>query len=104
METKSNFKNELKIKMKNVYIDLQNEHCLKTNRCRHFGMMFMVKNYVFTSDSDPNFYNNVYNEWFHKPSFPGHFISFNSRPPRHPSALIDLEEYTSFDRDWETKG
>ena len=97
METKSNFQDKFKIKMKKVYIDLQSEHCLKNNRCRHFGMMFMVKSYVFTSDSDPNFYNNVYNEWALKPNFPGHFISFDSNPPRHPSALIDLGEYTSFE-------
>ena len=83
--------------MKKINIDLQNEHCLKSNRCRHFGMMFMRKNYVFTDDSNPNFYNDVYNEYFHKPNFPGHFISFNSDPPRHPSAVIDLEMYNNFE-------
>ncbi len=59
--------------------------------------MFMKKNYVFTDDKNPNFYNETYNEWFKKPNFPGHFLSFTSDPPRHPSAVIDLTQYKDFD-------
>jgi hypothetical protein len=83
--------------MKKINIDLHNEHCTKENTCRHFAVLFMVKNYVFTDDKNPNFYNEVYNEYCNRPNFPGHFISFSENLPRHPSAVIDFEKYGDFD-------
>tara|TARA_R110002110_G_scaffold33241_4_gene114101 strand:- start:296 stop:1042 length:747 start_codon:yes stop_codon:yes gene_type:complete len=57
----------------------------------------MRKNYVFTDDKNPNFYDGTYNEWFKMPNFPGHFVSFTSDPPRHPSAVVDLRQYENFE-------
>ena len=97
MEKQPADKNYFGIKMKRIDIDLHNQHCKKENKCRHFGLMFMLKNYVFTDDKNANFYDDTYNEWFKKPNFPGHFVSFNSNPPRHPSAVIDLRQYKDFE-------
>ncbi len=82
--------------MKEIKIDLYNEHCTKDSKCRHFAIMFMLKNYVFTSDKDPNFYNDTYNEYCKMPNFPGHFVSFNSTPSRFPSAVIDFKSHGDF--------
>ena len=83
--------------MNNINIDLHNEHCTKESTCRHFAVLFMVKNYVFTDDKNPNFYNETYNEYCNMPNFPGHFISFDSGAPRHPSAAIDFQKYGNFE-------
>ena len=77
-------------------IDLHNEHCTKDTQCRHFAVMFMVNNYIFTDDKNPNFYNDTHNEYCNGPKFPGHFVTFNSNEPRHLSAVIDFKKYKDF--------
>ena len=79
-----------------MHIDLHDEHCTKNTKCRHFAVMFMLKNYVFTSDKDPNFYNDTYNEYCNMPNYPGHFISFDSKPPRYASAVINFAKFGNY--------
>ena len=81
--------------MKHISIDLHDECCSRESKCRHFGMLFMMKNYAFTSQNDPNFYNETYNEYLKRGNF-GHFISFDDKPSRHPSAVIEFSDYENF--------
>jgi len=83
--------------MNSIKLNLYDEYCTKENRCRHFALLFMMHNYLFTDDKNENFYNEKYNEFCGLSEFPGHFISFNSSNPRHPSAVIDFEKYNTFD-------
>jgi|TARA_R110002126_G_scaffold225953_1_gene370707 hypothetical protein len=82
--------------MKNITLNLYDDHCTKNTRCRHFALLFMFHNYLFTDDTNENFYGDKYTEFCKLPEFPGHFVSFNKNNPRHPSAIIDFEKYNTF--------